>query len=58
MGKKSRNSPAGDGGPSERERERDRERERERERGGFRISVFETWYTPLDGAAQLPSDVL
>lgn len=27
-------------------------------RGGFRISVFETWYTPLDGAAQLPSDVL
>jgi len=28
------------------------------QRGGFRISVFETWYTPLDGAAQLPSDVL
>lgn len=30
----------------------------ESRRGGFRISVFETWYTPLDGAAQLPSDVL
>lgn len=30
----------------------------EGQRGGFRISVFETWYTPLDGAAQLPSDVL